>query len=187
MVAVVVLFVAMAVTTVRADSTSNFDFTTTVGQAPTSGVIDCDSVGCPNSISATVEWEGLTFNFSDAVLTGGLQPSSYFADSATCTATAPSALVDQALNGCAGYDGWATAEESDGTWLFALDSGVPGLFAVVSGTGTVDEGAVASGGTFTDPAPTPEPGSGDLLLIGLALLGIVVLRKGIAQGRHQSA
>jgi hypothetical protein len=183
----VVLSVAIGATTARADTTSAISFDTTIGQAPTSGVIDCDSAGCPNSIDVTVDWEGLTFNFSDAALTSGLQPASYFAGSA-CDATAPSALAYQSLNGCSGWDGWATGEESDGTWIMALDSGIPGMFVLVSGVGTPNADAVASGGTFTDPpVSTPEPDSGALALTGLALLGLMIARKGIAQGRQQGA
>jgi len=182
----IVLLFALGTTAARADTTSTIDFTTTIGQAPTSGVISCDSAGCPNSIAVTVEWEGLTFNFSDADLTGGLQPISTFAGTA-CEAATASAIVDQSLNGCSGWDGWATGEESNGTWLMALDSGIPGMFVLETGVGTADADAVASGGTFTDPAPTPEPGSGILALAGLALVGLMLARNRFALRRQHSA
>lgn len=186
LVTIIVLFVAIGATTARADSVSSIDFTTSIGQAPASGTISCDSVGCPNSVSATVDWEGLTFNFSDADLTGGLQPISTFAGTA-CEAASPSAIVDLSLNGCSGWDGWATGEESNGNWVMALDSGIPGMFVLETGVGTADANAVASGGTFTDPVSTPEPGTGALALAGLALVGLMLARNRFALRRQQSA
>lgn len=183
---ITVLFVAIGATAAHADSTSTIDFVAASGQAPTSGSIDCDSPGCPNSIAVTIDWEGLTFNFSDSELTSDLEPASYFAGYPSCNAAGgPSALVYQSLNMCSGYDGWDTAQLTDGSWVLALDSGTPGLFAEVTGVGTPDAGAVASWGSFTDPVPTPEPGSCALLLTGLLLVGLMFTRKRIAQGRDQ--
>jgi hypothetical protein len=179
-------FVSLA-TTAEADTTSTMNFTTTSGQAPTSGVIDCDSPGCPNSIAATIDWEGLSFTFSDSTLTSGLEPDSYFMGYPTCNAAdGPSALAYQSLNMCSGYDGWATAELEDGSWVLALDSGTPGLFALETGVGTPDENAVPSGGSFTDPTSTPEPGSNVLMLTGLASLGLMLMRKRSVQHRNKA-
>jgi len=175
----IVLFFAIGVTVARADTTSTIDFTATYGQAPASGVIDCDSAGCPNSITATVQWEGLTFDFSDAALTSGLQAniSSIYPN---CSAPDPSsALAYQTLDSCSGVDGWDTYDNA-GTWILSLDSGTPGNFAEANGVGTANEDAVASGGSFVDPVPTPEPGSGALMLAGLAFMGLMIARKRIA-------
>jgi hypothetical protein len=171
------MFSVGTASTAHADTTSALDFGTTTGQAPTSGLIDCDSAGCPNSISATIDWEGLVFTFSDAALTAGLEPDSYFAGNPNCdVAAGPSALVYQSLNNCSPYHGWATAEVG-GNWLMALDTATPGLFVLVTGVGTPDADAVASGGSFIDPVPTPEPTSGGLLLVGVALLGSMWMRQ----------
>ena len=171
----------------HADTVSTLNFVATSGQAPTSGVVDCDSPGCPNSIAVAIDWEGLTFAFSDSALTSGLEPVSSFSGFPDCDAAGGlSALAYQSLNMCSGYDGWATAELGDGSWVLALDSGTPGLFALETGVGTPDEDAVASSGSFTDPIPTPEPGSVSLMLAGLALLGLMLIRKCMVQGRTQT-
>jgi hypothetical protein len=182
------LIVAFGATTARADSTSTFNFDATYGQAPTSGLIDCDSVGCPNSINATVVWEGLTFTFSDAALTAGLAPDIAAVYPSCNAAAGSSAQAFQTLNGCSGYDGWSTVN-FNGTWLLSLDSGTPGGFFEAAGVGTADDGALASGGSFTDPVPesTPEPGSLALTVSGLALLGLMLARKRMARGQHQDA
>ena len=182
---VIVLCVSIGSSTVRADTTSALNFEAAFGQAPTSGIIDCDSAGCPNSISATIDWEGLTFNFSDAALTSGLAPASLFAGSPCDAAAGSSALAYQALNTCSGFDGWATAELGNGNWILALDTGIPGLFALETGVGTPDGDAVASGGTFVDPVPTPEPGSLGLMLTGLALLGLFSIYRHVSQGHDK--
>jgi PEP-CTERM motif-containing protein len=185
--ALAVLVVTIGATTARADSTSTIDFDTTFGQAPTSGSIDCDSVGCPNSITATVVWEGLTFNFSDAALTGGLQPNIGAAYPACSAADGSPALAYQTLDNCSGVDGWDTVNVG-GNWILSLDSGTPGNFVEAVGVGTANEDATASGGSFTDPpAATPEPGSGALMLTGLALMGFMLARKRIAQAGEQAA
>ena len=181
-----VFFVAIGASSARADSISTFNFETTFGQAPTSGVIDCDSVGCPNSISATIVWEGLTFNFSDAAFTSGLQPDIIAIYPNCDAADGSSALAYQTLNSCSGYDGWNTID-FNGTWILSLDSGTPGGFTEAFGVGTPDDGAVESGGSFVDPVSTAEPGSGALVLSGLAMLGLMLVRKRIAHGQRQGA
>jgi hypothetical protein len=181
-----VVCVAIGATTAHADSISTFNFETTFGQAPTSGVIDCDSAGCPNSITATIVWEGLTFDFSDAALTSGLE-ADIISVYPNCNAPdGSSALAYQTPDSCSGYDGWDTID-FNGTWILSLDSGTPGGFTEAMGVGTPDDGAIASGGSFVDPASTAEPGSGVLTLGGLALLGLMLMRKRIAQGRRQAA
>jgi hypothetical protein len=181
-----VVCVAIGATTAHADSISTFNFQTTFGEAPTSGVIDCDSAGCPNSITATILWEGLTFNFSDAALTSGLE-ADIVSVYPNCNAPdGSSALAYQTLDSCSGYDGWDTID-FNGTWILSLDSGTPGGFTEAMGVGTPDDGAIASGGSFVDPASTAEPGSSVLTLGGLALLGLMLMRKRIAQGRRQAA
>jgi len=183
-----VFVVALGATTAHADSTSTLNFDASYGQAPTSGTIDCDSVGCPNSINATVVWDGLTFNFTDAALTAGLAPNIAAVYPSCNAASGSSALAYQVLNSCSGYDGWSTVD-FNGTWLLSLDSGTPGGFFEAAGVGTADDDAVASGGSFVDPAPasTPEPGSWALTLTGLSLLGLMLARKRMAQGQRQDA
>lgn len=171
-----VLFAAVVASSARADSISTFDFQTAYGQAPTSGVIDCDSAGCPNSITATIVWEGLTFNFSDAEFTYGLEPDIAAIYPNCDAAPGSSALAYQTLNSCSGYDGWDTVDYN-GTWIFSLDSGTPGGFTEAFGVGTADDGAIASAGSFVDPVPTSEPGSGTLMLSGIALLGLMLMGK----------
>ena len=72
---------------------------------------------------------------------------------------------------CSGYDGWDTAQLTDGSRVLALDSGTPGLFAEVTEVAHPTQ-APFTWGSFTDPVPTPEPGSCALLLTGLLLVGL---------------
>jgi hypothetical protein len=131
-------------------------------------------------------WEGLTFNFSDAALTSGLE-ADIVSVYPNCNAPdGSSALAYQTLDSCSGYDGWDTID-FNGTWILSLDSGTPGGFTEAFGAGTPDDGAIASGGSFVDPVSTAEPGSGVLMLGGLALLGLMLMRKRIARGRRQAA
>jgi hypothetical protein len=175
-----VLEVAIGATVARADSLSTLNFDTAFGEAPTSGMIDCDSAGCPNSIAATIIWEGLTFNFSDSALTSGLQPDiSAIYPSCNAAGSSP-ALAYQTLSGCSGVDGWDTVD-TGGTWILSLDSGTPGNFAEATGVGTPDDGISASEGSFTDSTPAPEPGAGALVLTGIVLIGVMSIQKRIAQ------
>jgi len=161
-------------------------FVTTLGDAPTSAAIDCDSAGCPNSISATIDWEGLTFTFSDATLTSGLEPGSDFTGNPNCNpAAGSSALVFQSLTTCSTYHGWGV-DESSGSWILSLDTGTPGLFAEATGVGTLDEGAVTSGGSFDVSTATPEPGSGALVLTGVALLALMMRKRRAVVQRQDS-
>jgi hypothetical protein len=171
------VFAAIGATSAHADAIYPMTFVTTAGDAPTSAMVDCDSAGCPNSISATIDWEGLTFTFSDATLTSGLEPGSDFAGNPNCDAAAgSSALVFQSLTTCSTYHGWSV-DESSASWILSLDTGTPGLFAEATGVGTLDEGAVASGGSFIVATSTPEPGSGALMLTGVALLGLMMRKR----------
>jgi hypothetical protein len=163
-----------------------FNFTSNQGDIATSGTLEYDSTN--PSVTASIVWEGQTFDFSDANLIGGIINPPFTG----CTGTAE-ALAFNVLNGCAGTMNWFGDNfyGADYLQLYVIQGQTCGSAGLgIAGYACYDGFAPAltglnvpySGGTFTlsgvDPVTTPEPTSLSLLLLGFGLVFVMRKRNG---------
>ena len=181
---VTLLFVASCVPAAFADTLYTLTFNATSGTAPSSATFDYN--GTTFVSPATVNWDSQSFNFLDSTSPDfGLNDT--IASVAACIApdTGAQASVDLLTKcGTLGYNAQANPGLTYTLNIASLDG--PSLYEQIGLTSGCSGSCIFGAGTVSLAASsTPEPGSGILLLSGIALLGLV-MRKHIGQGLPQA-
>ena len=154
------------------------DFTTASGVAPTSGSFDFDATSSTFT-DFMVDWHGIAFDFTASANSPTFSPAS-----ATCLHGASGALAAfYELTQCVGPAGdapWGVRPISMAPYqdFHLYQAGGGYLMESTEGTSSFDMASGTYSVAATPAAPTPEPGSFALTLIGVGL----AMRKRIVTG-----